>query len=73
MSSWTCPHDLDGVCQRVAGAVCSPGMRGCVLQGRYVFAEAEKNEPRKPIRATPAEEKAADATGDGAPRRRLPF
>jgi hypothetical protein len=32
-SGWSCPHDLNGICQHVQGAVCDPGMRGCVLHG----------------------------------------
>jgi hypothetical protein len=54
MSSWTCPHDIDGVCQRVAGAQCSPGMRGCTLHGRFRFAQDEiAGGERKPVKAAP--------------------
>ena len=28
--SWGCPHEFDSLCQRVNGAICEPGMRGCV-------------------------------------------
>jgi len=70
MSAWSCPHDLEGICQRVQGAVCAPGMRGCVLEGKVRFARDEMNLPRKPV-------KAAASTPDQkrlqAPRRRLPF
>ena len=70
MSSWSCPHDLDNVCQRVRGAVCSPGMRGCVLEGKVRFARDEMNLPRKPVKApTTTAKKPAPV----APRRRLPF
>jgi hypothetical protein len=41
--SWGCPHEIDGQCQKVTGQACDPGMKGCVLFGRYVFASAEKN------------------------------
>lgn len=44
MSGWGCPHDLNGICQRVAGRTCDPGMKGCVLFGRFVFADESKNE-----------------------------
>jgi len=54
MSAWSCPHDLDGICQRVRGAICSPGMRGCELEGKVRFALDELNEPRKPVKARPA-------------------
>lgn len=43
MSSWGCPHDMNGTCDKVAGRPCDPGMKGCVLAGRYVFANEDKN------------------------------
>lgn len=49
MSVWSCPHDLNGICQRVQGAVCDPGMRGCVLHGKVRFANEDRNAPRKPV------------------------
>ncbi|KAA3652492.1 MAG: hypothetical protein DWQ11_11465 [Proteobacteria bacterium] len=70
-SAWSCPHDLDGICQRVRGARCSPGMRGCELEGKVRFARDEMNLPRKPVKASvPAPEKERAAP---APKRRLPF
>jgi len=42
--SWGCPHEIDGQCHKVIGQACDPGMKGCVLFGRYVFASAEKNQ-----------------------------
>lgn len=69
MSAWSCPHDVDNVCQRVQGARCEPGMRGCVLEGKVRFAREELNAPRKPERAAVEEAPPAAAT----PRRRLPF
>jgi hypothetical protein len=50
MSSWGCPHEVDGVCGKVKGALCDPGMLGCVLQGR-VERLGEPNVPRRPVRA----------------------
>ncbi len=41
MGSWGCPHEIEGICQKVAKRACDPGMRGCVLAGRYVFANSE--------------------------------
>ncbi|MCL2658310.1 MAG: hypothetical protein FWD62_13035 [Betaproteobacteria bacterium] len=70
MSSWSCPHDLNNVCQRVQGARCDPGMRGCVLEGRVRFAREESNVPRKPIRAEPVQK---DEEKLLSTRRRLPF
>lgn len=43
MSSWGCPHEIKGLCEKVAGRPCDPGMKGCVLAGRYVFANEDKN------------------------------
>jgi len=43
MASWTCPHEIDQKCMKVAGKPCDPGMKGCVLHGRYVFSNPEKN------------------------------
>lgn len=68
MSAWSCPHDLDNVCQHVQGARCEPGMRGCVLEGKVRFAREEMNQPRKPQRAEPEAE-----SPPPPPRRRLPF
>lgn len=67
MSAWSCPHDLNGVCQFVQGAACDPGMRGCVLHGKVRFASEAKNAPRKPQRAQPAQAPAAPS------KRRLPI
>jgi hypothetical protein len=53
MSSWSCPHDCAGVCQLVRGARCDPGMRGCILHGRFRFAKDEAGAVRKPVKATP--------------------
>lgn len=70
--AWSCPHDIDGVCQRVNGAVCDPGMRGCELEGRFRFARDEQNQPRKPVRAAPRAEEGLKQK-PATPRRRLPF
>jgi hypothetical protein len=66
---WSCPHDLNGICQHVLATLCDPGMRGCVLHGRVAFASEEKNLVRRPIVAPkkPSEGKPSP------PRRRLPF
>lgn len=67
MSAWSCPHDVNGICQLVRGATCDPGMRGCVLHGKVRFASEAKNAARKPVRAEPA------GTPPKTPKRRLPF
>ena len=48
MSSWSCPHEADGICQRVNGAYCRPGMRGCILCGKVVFEDGVIPAPRWP-------------------------
>ncbi len=48
MASWGCPHEINGACQKVKQLPCDPGMRGCVLYGRFVFSNPAKNRPAKP-------------------------
>lgn len=48
MGSWGCPHEINGVCQRVKKLPCDPGMKGCVLYGRVVFSNPTKNRRSKP-------------------------
>ena len=43
-SGWSCPHELDGLCNKVNNLPCDPGMKGCELYGRYVFYDESKNE-----------------------------
>jgi len=54
MGSWGCPHEVDELCRRVNGACCIPGMKGCVLHGKVVFADGEERLPRWPGGARPA-------------------
>ena len=68
--AWGCPHDLNGICQKVLGAICAPGMRGCVMEGKVRFANEAMNLPRKPVKAEPTAEPEKPAA---RPRRRLPF
>ncbi len=49
MSGWGCPHEQRGLCTRVAGRPCDPGMKGCVLAGRFRFSEPSKNRPPKAV------------------------
>ena len=46
MSGWGCPHEADGRCQRVENRPCDPGMKGCILAGRFVFSNEAKNTAR---------------------------
>ncbi len=73
MSGWSCPHDLNGICQRVQGAVCDPGMRGCVLHGKVVFASEDKNMERRPVKASQPEPESKAPKPASRPRRGLPF
>ena len=68
MSAWSCPHDLNGICQLVQGAACDPGMRGCVLHGKVRFANEAKNQARKPVKPAPTTSPAVKT-----PKRRLPI
>ncbi|HZX33337.1 MAG TPA: hypothetical protein VFF03_18445 [Rhodocyclaceae bacterium] len=61
MASWGCPHEIDGKCTRINNLPCAPGMKGCVLAGRYVFANSEDKNKR--LREKQAREK-SDAPAD---------
>jgi len=64
--SWGCPHELNDLCSKVNNLPCDPGMKGCVLYGRFVFAKDEKNERLRQKRACSG---ASDASPDpGASR-----
>jgi hypothetical protein len=39
MSGWSCKYDVNGICERVDGAYCRPGMKGCILQGKVEFRD----------------------------------
>ena len=56
MSGWGCPHEANGQCLRVNGLPCDPGMKGCVLFGRFVFSKEEKNRPGGPRRRGSADQ-----------------
>jgi len=47
MSGWGCPHEVDDKCQKVLNKPCDIGMKGCVLAGRFNFADPSKNRPKK--------------------------
>lgn len=46
MGGWGCPHEYQGRCGRVLGHACEPGMKGCVLAGRFLFSDPDKNTRR---------------------------
>lgn len=43
--AWGCPNEVDGKCARVKNRACDPGMKGCVLFGRFIFSNESKNRP----------------------------
>lgn len=44
-SGWGCPNEANGMCKKVTGHACDPGMKGCVLFGRFRFSTESKNKP----------------------------
>lgn len=40
---WGCPHEAQDLCTKLENRPCDPGMKGCVLHGRYVFLNEDKN------------------------------
>jgi len=53
MGAWGCPHENSGQCGKVDGRPCDPGMKGCVLAGKYAFSSPEKSAvpaPRKKLK-----------------------
>jgi hypothetical protein len=41
---WGCPHEASDICTKINNLPCDPGMKGCVLAGRFVFSNEEKNQ-----------------------------
>jgi hypothetical protein len=41
---WGCPHEANDICTKINDLPCDPGMKGCVLAGRFVFSNEEKNQ-----------------------------
>lgn len=67
MGSFGCPHDVNGICQKVRGAICQPGMRGCVLAGKVELPGGVLPAPRWPA---PADEAATPETAPPRTSRR---
>ena len=61
MTSWSCPHEVDGICRRVDGALCRPGMKGCTLAGKVTF---EDGRIPAPVWPTPDGRRPERAPGD---------
>lgn len=66
MGAWGCPHELVGACRRIKGRACDPGMKGCILAGRFVWSVEEKNRPARPPAAVKAIGAMAGARPDDA-------
>lgn len=62
MASWGCPHEIEGKCTRINNLPCDPGMKGCVLAGRYVFTSSEDKNKR--LREKQAREAGKAKSGD---------
>lgn len=60
MGSWGCPHEIQGTCSKVNNLPCDPGMKGCVLAGKYVFANSDAKNER--LRVKHAREQSASGT-----------
>lgn len=43
MGGWGCPHEIKGKCSKVNDQPCDPGMKGCILFGRFKFSDTSKN------------------------------
>ncbi|WP_034763531.1 hypothetical protein [Chrysiogenes arsenatis] len=62
MQGWSCPHNINEICQIRNGKPCEPGYPGCILFGKMVFADPEHpsnkafHEKRRQQRKTPASE-----------------
>ncbi len=66
MSGWGCPNEVQGKCLRVKGRACDPGMKGCVLHGRFVFSNPDKNPKPKPLTSPTERPTVEKATGKTA-------
>ena len=53
MSGWGCPHEAKGLCTKVNNLPCEPGMKGCVLYGRFTWSSEEKNRERPKTKQKP--------------------
>ena len=66
-AGWSCPHELNGACNKVNQRPCEPGMKGCELYGRYAFFDGSKNERLLQKQARAATTASADKPDDDLP------
>ena len=45
--AWGCPHETNDLCSKINNLPCDPGMKGCVLYGRFVFFNDDKNKRQR--------------------------
>jgi len=64
LSSWNCRYESDGICRKVDGAFCRPGMKGCILVGKVVFQDGVVPSP-----VWPEKPEGGDGEGGPPPRR----
>jgi hypothetical protein len=56
LGGWGCTYESQGKCRRLGGKICDPGLKGCILHGRFRFSNPDKNKehpkeaPDKPIK-----------------------
>lgn len=48
MSGWSCKYEVNAICLKVDGALCRPGMKGCILQGQVTFHDGVVPTPEWP-------------------------
>jgi len=60
MGGWGCPHEVGGKCQKVLNRPCDIGMKGCVLAGRFRFADESKNRTKMKLAGEAATPPLAD-------------
>ncbi len=53
MSGWSCQFEVKGICLKVDVAICRPGMKGCILQGKVTFHDGETPSPERPAGPPP--------------------
>lgn len=64
--AWGCPHEQNDICTKVNNLPCDPGMKGCILAGRYMFfSDDAKNERLRVKRAREAAQAGSLAEGEG--------
>lgn len=52
MSGWGCRYQVGDDCLKL-GSSCRPGTRGCVLDGKVVFADSPAPPRKRPLSARP--------------------